>query len=175
MALADSPLFGPVRSALYRSNGMPQLLEETEIPADPLFMPDTAGWRPLQEGNCITLPPTQAGGEAVPLLSMLTAHASSPSRVVAFHRAYASGVLTPSQVAERIIAAVEESEAMAPPMRMLISFKPEQLREQAARATQRFRAGAPLSLVDGVPFAVKDVVDVEGHPTSAGTAFMAER
>lgn len=58
-------------------------------------------------------------------------------------------------------------------MRFLISWDPEHIREQAAASTARYAAGAPLSPLDGVPFAVKDGGDAAPYPTTAGTAFMA--
>jgi Asp-tRNA(Asn)/Glu-tRNA(Gln) amidotransferase A subunit family amidase len=61
-----------------------------------------------------------------------------------------------------------------PPMRFLIAFDPEHLRQQAAASTQRYAAGQPLSPLDGVPFAVKDCTDAAPYPTTAGTAFMAQ-
>lgn len=96
------------------------------------------------------------------------------SAVIRYHRAYLSGAATPSQVAERIITALQESDAMSPPMRFLISHDPEKLRSQAAASTLRYASGTPLSVLDGVPFAMKDEADVEGYPTTAGTAFIAK-
>lgn len=90
-----------------------------------------------------------------------------------FHRAYASGEATPSDVAERLIAAVAASEAQSPPMRFFVAHEPDRLRQLAAASTQRWAEGRPLSPLDGVPFAVKDCVDALPYPTTAGTAFMA--
>jgi Asp-tRNA(Asn)/Glu-tRNA(Gln) amidotransferase A subunit family amidase len=41
---------------------------------------------------------------------------------------------------------------------------------QAAASTARFAAGAPLSVLDGVPVAFKDMVDVAGAPICNGQA-----
>lgn len=44
---------------------------------------------------------------------------------------------------------------------------------QAAEASaERWRAGAPLSVLDGVPYAVKDSQDAQEYPTCSGTTFM---
>jgi hypothetical protein len=56
--------------------------------------------------------------------------------------------------------------ACAPPLQVLL---------QAHEATERFRQGRPLSLLDGVPFAVKDLVDALPYPTAGGTAFLGGR
>jgi len=46
----------------------------------------------------------------------------------------------------------------------------EQRAIEAARAsTQRWRDGTPLSPFDGIPYAVKDLLDVAGTRTTAGS------
>jgi len=42
-------------------------------------------------------------------------------------------------------------------------------------AEHRYKAGKPLSALDGVPFAVKDLMDALPCPTGSGTAFMASQ
>lgn len=59
-------------------------------------------------------------------------------------------------------------------MQLFVSHDPAHLREAAAASAQRWAAGRPLSPLDGVPFAVKDLVDALPYPTTAGTAFLAE-
>ena len=44
----------------------------------------------------------------------------------------------------------------------------------SAASTSRWAAGKPLSVLDGVPFAVKDAIDALPYPTTAGTAYMAK-
>jgi aspartyl-tRNA(Asn)/glutamyl-tRNA(Gln) amidotransferase subunit A len=43
-------------------------------------------------------------------------------------------------------------------------------REQARQAALRFEQGQPLGPLDGIPVGIKDIVDVEGWPTRAGSA-----
>ena len=46
---------------------------------------------------------------------------------------------------------------------------------QQARASQkRFEEGHPLSLLDGIPVAIKDEVDMLPYPTTVGTAFLGK-
>ena len=42
----------------------------------------------------------------------------------------------------------------------------------AEASRERWRAGAPLSVLDGVPFAVKDNQDAAEYPTHCGTTFI---
>jgi Asp-tRNA(Asn)/Glu-tRNA(Gln) amidotransferase A subunit family amidase len=84
-------------------------------------------------------------------------------------RAYREGALTPLTVAERALAAVRESDARSPALRVFISQQEEEVLSQARAATERYRGGAPLGPLDGVPVAVKDEIDQAGYPTTLGT------
>ena len=42
----------------------------------------------------------------------------------------------------------------------------------AEASAARWRAGEPLSVLDGIPYAVKDSQDAQEYPTCAGTTFM---
>ncbi|MBL4849662.1 MAG: amidase [Planctomycetes bacterium] len=90
----------------------------------------------------------------------------------AFREAYVEGRLTPTQVAERFLAAHRESDAGDRPLRALSAQNEADLRAQAAAADERWAAGKPLSPLDGVPVAVKDELDQVGYPTTVGTRFL---
>src|SRR5437764_8675367 len=47
-------------------------------------------------------------------------------------------------------------------------------RAEAEAAGERFRRGAPLSPLDGVPVVVKDCMDVNGLPSTNGTKFLLD-
>jgi aspartyl-tRNA(Asn)/glutamyl-tRNA(Gln) amidotransferase subunit A len=51
---------------------------------------------------------------------------------------------------------------------VFISFV-EWAHDAAVKSAQRRRSGAPLSRLDGIPFAVKDMIDVAGSRTTAGS------
>jgi Asp-tRNA(Asn)/Glu-tRNA(Gln) amidotransferase A subunit family amidase len=48
------------------------------------------------------------------------------------------------------------------------------MRPQAAAATARYARGGALSVLDGVPYGVKDVIDAYGHASGGGTTFLAK-
>lgn len=54
--------------------------------------------------------------------------------------------------------------------RVFVTVRSELVRAAAAASDRRFAAGAPLSVFDGVPIAVKDMIRVAGHVMTAGTA-----
>ncbi len=84
-------------------------------------------------------------------------------------RAYREGSLTPTAVAERVLSAVEASEQGDAPLRVFIAQQAEDLLSQARASTERYRDGAPIGPLDGVPIAVKDELDQAGYPTTLGT------
>eukprot|EP00887_Chlorella_sp_A99_P006764 scaffold3.g6764.t1 len=163
-----------------------EALDEVFIPEPPTFWPNTAGWEDagaqLGSASLLTLPAGAAPTDAVAAVAAalpafapkndVTEHGGS-SKIAELHAAYRSGRTTPRQVAERVIAAVAASEAQDPPMRFLVAHDPAHLRQQAAASSERWAAGRPLSVLDGVPFAAKDIPDAPPYPTTAGTAFMA--
>ncbi|KAH9309481.1 hypothetical protein KI387_037392, partial [Taxus chinensis] len=89
-----------------------------------------------------------------------------------FSRAYTSGEVTPSEVAERFLSAVERSSNQSPGMCIFISHDSEDIRRQAAGSTLRYKKGEQLSVLDGVPIAVKDEIDCLPYPTTGGTKWL---
>ena len=51
---------------------------------------------------------------------------------------------------------------------------PERALEQAAAADRQIRAGKDSGILHGIPYAVKDLFDVKGLPTAAGTSLLGE-
>lgn len=82
-------------------------------------------------------------------------------------RSYASGELSPVTVAEEIIADVETRN---PEINAFTDFDPAQVLRDARGSEQRWRAGAPLGPIDGVPCTVKENLYRAGVPAHAGTA-----
>lgn len=89
-----------------------------------------------------------------------------------FVAAYRDGRATPEEVAERVLEATRRLDEATPPLRAFLAQSADDVRAQAREATARWRAGRPLSRIDGVPVAVKDEVDQRGYPTTVGTRFL---
>jgi len=92
-----------------------------------------------------------------------------------FARAYREGASDPTKVAEAVLKAIGATEEGARPMRLFIAQSPDDLRAQAEASAKRFEAGKPLSILDGVPMAVKDELDMLPYPTTVGTKFLGDQ
>jgi Asp-tRNA(Asn)/Glu-tRNA(Gln) amidotransferase A subunit family amidase len=150
-------LSAPLRLARKRLE--PSALDE--LPARP----------PLPPPRAEASPATDAADAAELLRARPTSSGTArglPS-IADFAAAYAARRATPVEVAEAIFAAVAESERGASPMRFFISLDEDDVRAQAEASAARHRAGRPLSLLDGVPVAVKDEIDQAGYVTTLGT------
>lgn len=78
---------------------------------------------------------------------------------------FASGRSDPVQVLEQALLHA----SMAPSV--FISLTAERAHREAEASAARWRAGQPLSVLDGVPLAWKDLFDVAGSITTAGAAY----
>lgn len=87
---------------------------------------------------------------------------------------YRSGTLTPSQVAENIIRAIEDSENMNPPLKALVQWDQKLILKMADASTARYRAKTPLSPLDGVPVCIKEELKVVPFHYRAGTVFLGK-
>lgn len=84
--------------------------------------------------------------------------------------AYAIGATTPIVVAQRVLAAVNQSAEEG--LGAFVAVSESTLMEAARASSERWRAGRPLGALDGVPVAVKDEIDVRGYATTQGTRFL---
>ena len=87
--------------------------------------------------------------------------------VVDYHEKYKAGRLTPFSVAEALLKLISESPEHR--LAFLVLRKKEVLAEAEA-STRRYQAGKPISVLDGIPVAVKDEVDLDGCEKSLGTS-----
>ena len=89
--------------------------------------------------------------------------------------AYAAGRLSPAQVMRDICAAID---ARGDDHVWIHRLSLDELLAQVASAENRRASGAAALPLFGIPFAVKDSIDVAGHPTTAGCpaySYVAER
>lgn len=89
-----------------------------------------------------------------------------------FADAYRDRRSSPVEVAERVLGAIEASEASTPSLDAMLRWDREDLLKQAEASRQRWDAGAALSPLDGVPIAVKDEMDQHPFITGVGTTFL---
>ena len=74
---------------------------------------------------------------------------------------YRSGSVLPSVVVAESLRTARAWEQQG--LRIFASLHDEDIMAQARASDQRHRAGAPLSIFDGVPVAYKDMLDVKGY------------
>lgn len=97
-----------------------------------------------------------------------------PETIARLAAAYRRGEAAPSEVSKRIIDGISELNRGEVALSFFIASNPQDLLAQAEASTRRFREGKPLSMLDGVPVAVKDEIDQAGYPTTAGTSFLGK-
>ena len=104
----------------------------------------------------------------------LTDQSPADLGIVDAARALASGALTSRVLVE---ACLERIDAENPTLNAFIHVAGDLARAEADRSDARRREGAPMSPLDGVPIALKDNIDIIGHPTTngLGTAWTPDR
>jgi aspartyl-tRNA(Asn)/glutamyl-tRNA(Gln) amidotransferase subunit A len=85
--------------------------------------------------------------------------------------AYGRGELSPVDVLEALL---ERSAAINPRINAIVTLDERGARATAAASAQRWRAGAPLGALDGVPLTVKDNIPVRGLRTTWGSRLYAD-
>jgi len=81
---------------------------------------------------------------------------------------FKAGKDTPSAFLDRCLAVIDEIE---PQVLAFVHYDKERARMAAANSTARWRAGKPLSPIDGMPVGVKDIIETYDLPTEMGSAF----
>ena len=89
---------------------------------------------------------------------------------------FVSGTDSPREFLERCIASLDNWE---PKIGAFVTVILVEAREAADRSTERWRAGKPLSPIDGMPIGVKDIMETIDMPTEYGSplfvGFRSER
>ncbi|MBI3841379.1 MAG: Asp-tRNA(Asn)/Glu-tRNA(Gln) amidotransferase subunit GatA [Thaumarchaeota archaeon] len=84
--------------------------------------------------------------------------------------AYGDGSSSPVKVAEE---ALRQAGELNPRLNCFITILEDLARKWASESEERFRSGAPLGPLDGVPIAVKDLIYIEGVRCTAGSKILA--
>ncbi len=92
--------------------------------------------------------------------------------IVQLNQKYAEGSFSPNDAVNNCL---ENIEALDPTIEAWQAVYEEEAREAAALASAEIEAGKRRGSFHGVPFALKDIVDVEGKRTAAGCAEWRER
>jgi Asp-tRNA(Asn)/Glu-tRNA(Gln) amidotransferase A subunit family amidase len=82
----------------------------------------------------------------------------------------ASGEDTPREFLERCLA---DLAALEPKIGAFVNLNLDRARADADRATSRWRAGRPLSKIDGMPVGIKDIIETADMPTENGSPLFA--
>ena len=106
------------------------------------------------------------------LEKLVDAHQHSAFNSVAdYVQAFRSGKCTPSDVALKALDYVSQSNSASPPLRAIVDSNRDAVLAMAAASTERWRQKKPLSLLDGIPVAVKGEFKVEPYVLRGGSAF----
>ncbi|KAL2941900.1 Fatty acid amide hydrolase [Bienertia sinuspersici] len=187
--ILESRIFGMIFVYfLKKENFVHKLVSFAELEESPVYVPLYPTEDLLeQEVRCIksSSNPCERVQEALACLPSSSSSSSSPGStsseanpwfrrwtIMDYSKAYKSGVLTPSLVAERFIRAVEQSSSSKCNMSFFISSDAKNILEQATESTLRHERGKPLSVLDGVPIAIKDEIDCKPYPTTGGTRWL---
>ena len=79
---------------------------------------------------------------------------------------FASGTDSPVQVLEECLAEIDRREGAVGAFTVI---DPATARLAASAAAERWRAGKPLSAIDGMPVGVKDMIDTADMVTGMGS------
>ncbi|KAH1245904.1 Fatty acid amide hydrolase [Glycine max] len=181
--LLECPILGTLLLFILKGNNLiHRLITNAEFKESPLFVP-LHDFEDLKEKEVKCLdsslsPPekVQLALDCLPKSSEETLDGTNSSfcrwTIMDYAKAYYSGDLTPSLVAERFIAAIDES--TKPPLQMgfFIHYSADDILKQATESTLRYQRGEPISVLDGVPVAIKDEIDCLPYPTTGGTTWL---
>ncbi|XP_074307906.1 fatty acid amide hydrolase-like isoform X2 [Silene latifolia] len=167
---------------LKKDNLVHKFVSLAEIEESPVYVPlHTSKEPPKQEVICIESDQSpcervQKAVECLPSISDKSSieidHCFRHWTITDYSKAYKSGAFTPTKVSEELIRAVERSSNPECNMSFFINFDVNDIRQQAVDSTLRYEKGEPLSVLDGVPIAIKDEIDCTPYPTTGGTKWL---
>jgi Asp-tRNA(Asn)/Glu-tRNA(Gln) amidotransferase A subunit family amidase len=169
--LARSVLGGPLRRKMVRDSGVLSL-DHAALDVSPASIPpvDLDGRRVSASAGDEENSTNRISLESVWAHFDTTVERETIAR---FATRYRRSGLTPIDVAERVIAAIADSEKRAPAMRAFIAHDADDVMKSARESAARLRAGQPRGPLEGVPIAVKDELDQMPYRTTVGRRFGA--
>lgn len=182
--LLEFPIFGGLLMYFLKKNNLfHKLVSYAEIPESPLFVPLHPYQEVDDEKEVKYLEPDMNPPEKVKqaVTCLKSPEDLYPSTlelnfrrwtILDYARAYSSRKISPKTVAEQFIAYVRESSSRDMQMSFFINLNEEDILKQATESTLRYERGEQISVLDGVPIAVKDEMDCMPYPTTGGTKWM---
>ncbi len=79
----------------------------------------------------------------------------------------------PKRPRDFLEACLADLNTWEPKVGAFVNLRIEGARQDADRATVRWRAGAPLSPIDGMPIGIKDIIETADMPTEMGSPLFA--
>jgi hypothetical protein len=87
-----------------------------------------------------------------------------------YHEAFKSGKFTPTDVVTALLPLIRRDVPnRSKHSTAFLTTRVDLVRKAAEESTKRYAAGKPLGVLDGVPVAIKDDVDVKGYKNCWGT------
>ncbi len=147
--------------SLLKNGGIPKL-RKTDIPEAPQFLP-------------LVVPSDAEYKELQPFQSSIDSPQTYRQTARKISNAITNGDVTVSNIAATTVANIQASDTGLQPLRAFIAINTEDVLDQAEKSQKRYLEGKPLSLLDGVPVAIKDEIDMLPYPTTVGTAFLGKQ
>ncbi|MFS8015096.1 putative fatty acid amide hydrolase [Helianthus anomalus] len=164
---------------LKKNNRIQKLVSFAVLEDSPLYVPLHPYQDAEQEAKCLdsSLSAAQQVQEAKDCLETIPKHLTSDNTfrrwtIMDYSSAYGSGAITPYMVAQRLISAIMQSSDPGMDMSFFINYEAHDILKQATESTLRYEKGEPISVLDGVPIAIKDEIDCLPYPTTGGTKWM---
>lgn len=166
VSLAEGPLGGLLIPNLMQSAGINRLRQQV--------IDEAPTHQPIHFTGALAQKDSSVPEKEWPQVAAIDSNGFHFATVFDYAKSYRDGKTTPEEVAQKLLDAVEASNASTPPLRAVIAVNREDVTRQAREATHRIKAGKPLSIFDGVPVVVKDEIDMVPHPTTVGTSFLGK-
>ncbi|XP_022010896.1 fatty acid amide hydrolase isoform X1 [Helianthus annuus] len=164
---------------LKKNNRIQKLVSFALLEDSPLYVPLHPYQDAEQETKCLdsSLSAAQQVQEAKDCLETIPKHLTSDNTfrrwtIMDYSSAYGSGAITPHMVAQRLISAIMQSSDPGMDMSFFINYEAHDILKQATESTLRYEKGESISVLDGVPIAIKDEIDCLPYPTTGGTKWL---